>query len=158
MFEPAHLKRWTMPDSYAGAVWPAYYSAGIGRHRDSDDLDESNFATALKALGGESDTVAVVHEGHWAVGWVEWIAIHQDDETALRIADDLQARLADYPVLDEDDWSEREEASANQAWTNYSLRDRIELCCEAGLSRYAARHDWFPSDDQGFIRDRLLGH
>lgn len=35
----------------------------------------------LAKLGGESDTVTVVRERHWAA--VEWLAIHQDDETAL---------------------------------------------------------------------------
>ena len=47
----------------------------------------------LTALGGETDTVIVVRETHWAVGWVEWIAIHQDDEKALKIADDITGKL-----------------------------------------------------------------
>ena len=32
---PKHLKRWSMPPSYFGAVWPDYYSAGVGQSRDS---------------------------------------------------------------------------------------------------------------------------
>jgi hypothetical protein len=125
-YEPENLRRWTMPDHYFGAQWPDYYSSGVGQCRDSDDLEESNFATMLKELGGESDTVIVVRELHWAVGWVEWIAVHESDETALRIADDLNIKLADYPVLDESDWSEREMESANQVWRDcYSWRDRI---------------------------------
>lgn len=126
MFEPKHLKRWTMPQHYAGAVWPAYYSAGVGRSRDSDDLEESNFATMLRDLGGESDTVQVVRESHWAVGWVEWIAIHQDDERALAIADANKARLEDYPVLNEYDWTEREQETAHQIWKDcYRPKERI---------------------------------
>lgn len=126
MFEPKHLKRWTMPDSYFGEVWPAYYSAGVGQSRDSDDLEESNFATMVKLLGGESDTVQIVQESHWAVGWVEWIAIHQDDEAALRIADQAKGRLADYPVLDEEDWCEREHESAQRVWKDcYDAKERI---------------------------------
>ena len=126
-YEPRHLKRWTMPDHYVGEVWPNYYSAGVGRSRDSDDLKESNFATMLQDLGGESDTVIVVREGHWAVGWVEWIAIHQDDAKALETADHNNERLIDYPVLNEDDWSERETESANRVWADcYSPRERLE--------------------------------
>lgn len=102
MFEPKHLKRWTMPEHYAGEVWPAYYSAGIGQSRDSDALERSNFACMLAALGGETDTVAVVRERHWAVGWVEWIAIHQDDEAALHEADSIVKQLQDYPVINEE--------------------------------------------------------
>ncbi len=156
-YEPRNLKLWTMPESYFGAVWPATY-VFLGQHRDSDELTQSNFAVALASLGGESDTINVVRESHWAVGWVEWIAIHQDDETALRAADDMLDRLAEYPVLDEEDWSQRETDAADETWASYSLRDRVELCCRAGVSRFAARRDWPPSDDSGFIQERLLGH
>lgn len=68
MFELKHLTRWTMPDSYFGEVWPNYYRSGCGRSRDSDTLEESNFIEMLKALGGETETVLVVRESHWAVG------------------------------------------------------------------------------------------
>ncbi|WMT78832.1 hypothetical protein [Bradyrhizobium sp. Ash2021] len=93
MTQPKHLRRWTMPANYFGAVWPAYYSSGVGQSRDSDALERSNFECMLKALGGETETVVVVRELHWAVGWVEWIAIHQDDEKALKIADDITGKL-----------------------------------------------------------------
>lgn len=130
-YTPKHLKRWTKPDHYAGASWPEYYSSGVGQSRDSDDLEESNFAVMLKDLGGESDTVLVVRESHWAVGWVEWIAIHQSDDKALAIADRNKKRLADYPVLDENDWSDRETESANRVWTEcYSVKERIDYIRE----------------------------
>lgn len=126
-YDPQHLNRWTMPDHYAGALWPDYFSAGVGQHRDSDPLARSNFRSMLKALGGESDTVIVVREGHWAVGWVEWIAIHQDDAKALAIADDIAAALEDYPVVDEDDWSELEHEEAQEVWTHcYDDAGRID--------------------------------
>lgn len=125
-YEPTHLKLWTMPDNYAGAVWPGYYSSGVGQSRDSDALERSNFAAMLKALGGESDTVLVIHEGHWAVGWVEWLAIHQDDGAALKTADEIFAALQDYPVIDEEDWSERETTGANETWDQcYDVHERI---------------------------------
>lgn len=126
MFEPKHIERWTMPANYAGEIWPDYYTAGVGQTRDSDALAQSNFAAMLRALGGESETVTIVRESHWACGWVEWIAIHQDDENALAIADELCGRLEDYPVLDEDDWSEREQDEANDVWRDcYSVSERI---------------------------------
>ena len=127
MFEPKHLKRWSMPDSYFGAVWPAYYSAGVGQSRDSSCLEQSNFAAMVRELGGESDTVQIVRESHWAVGWVEWIAIHQDDEKALAIADEQIERLNDYPVLDESDFSEREHEEAAGIWRYcYNGKQRVE--------------------------------
>jgi hypothetical protein len=126
-YEPKHLKLWSMPDSYFGEVWPAHYGSGCGQSRDSDSLERSNFACMLEALGGESETVLVVRESHWAVGWVEWIAIHQDNETALQIADGVQAKLADYPVINEDHWSELENEDAQQVWAEcYSPSERIK--------------------------------
>src|SRR5260370_30310285 len=90
-YDPEHLKRWTLHDNYFGAEWPDYFSSGVGQSRDSVALERSNFECTLKALGGESETVIVVRESHWSIGWVEWIAIHQDDSAALRIADNRQA-------------------------------------------------------------------
>ncbi len=126
MFEPKNLKRWTMPSNYFGAVWPGYYSSGVGQSRDSDALERSNFVCMLRALGGESDTVQVIREHHWAVGWVEWIAIHEDDNPALKIADEIKGALSDYPVINEDHWSETEMEEANEVWTNcYNVKERI---------------------------------
>lgn len=106
-YEPEHLKLWTMPDYYAGEVWPGYY-VFLGQNRDSDSLTRSNFICALGRIGGESETVRVIRERHWACGWLEWIAIHQDDTKALKAADDVMRRLAAYPVVNEDHWSELE--------------------------------------------------
>jgi hypothetical protein len=126
-FTPEHLKLWTQPKNYFGEVWPAYYSAGVGQSRDSDALERSNFACMLRVIGGESDTVTVVRESHWAVGWVEWIAIHQDDEKALRLADGIKAQLEDYPVIDEDHWSELEWSEAAEYWDGLSPRERVQM-------------------------------
>ena len=121
-----YLKKWTRPAHYFGATWPDYYSAGVGRSRDSDCLERSNFASMLDALGGESDTVVVVRESHWAVGWVEWIAIHQSDDKALAIADEQQERLSNYPVLNEEHWSELESEEADSVWRNcYGWKERV---------------------------------
>jgi hypothetical protein len=132
MYQPRNLNRWTRPDHYFGAEWPNHFSAGVGQHRDSDALARSNFRCMLRALGGESDTVRVIREGHWAVGWVEWIAIHESDATALEIADDIAAALADYPVVDESDFSELENEDAQQVWS--------QCYDDAGRIDYIRRH------------------
>ena len=126
MYEPVNLRRWTRPDHYAGAGWPQYYSSGVGQSRDSSALERSNFVCMLKALGGESATVIVVSERHWAVGWIEWIAIHETDARALEEADDIAGALEDYPVVNESHWSELETEEANEVWTQcYDVRERI---------------------------------
>lgn len=125
-YTPKSLVRWTLPDSYYGATWEGYYSAGIGRNRDSDALARSNFAVASKALLAISDRVEIIRENHWACGWVEWIAIPGDDFVALEAADAMQAQLEDYPALDADHWSEVEHEDAGEVWANcYDARARV---------------------------------
>ena len=139
--KPVHLKRWTHPTCYAGATWPDYYSAGVGQSRDSDALERANFDAMLKAIGGEQTSededpndpgsalslVRVVRENHWAVGWVEWIAIHETCSAALTIADEIKGRLEDYPVVSEELWSEYEQADADETWRNcYRPKERVE--------------------------------
>lgn len=150
MYQPEKLERWKMPRNYFGEEWPEYYSAGVGRSRDSDCLEESNFHAMLAALGGASATVQVVHESHWAVGWVEWIAIHESDDAALREADRLCGELEDYPVLDEEDHSRREWEECERVWSDcYSASERIRYLRAEGVTsgfrelRAAVAGDWF---------------
>ena len=145
MTEYKALKMWSMPSDYAGEVWPAYY-VGLGIHRDSSRVARSNFDVFLRELGGESETVHVVREGHWAVGWVEWIAIHQDDETACEIADEMLCALDDYPVLDDTHLSELENQEIGEQWVAMRLLDRVEACRNAGVSIFAARRDEVPGE------------
>lgn len=124
------LTRWEVPDSWFGQHWDGYF-VGLSQHRDSDALDRSNFRAALEALGGESETVQVVREGHWAVGWIEWIAIHESDEKALTIQYEIEGSLQNYPVLNESDWCEEEAEEANEVWQRcYDEKERIEYVRE----------------------------
>ena len=124
-YEPEYLNRWERPKYYFGAEWPEYYSAGVGRSRDSDCLERANFDAMLSLLEGKE--YEIVCESHWAVGWVEWIAIHQDATEALKIADKAIAELEDYPVLDDELFSEYETNEANEVWANcYDWRQRCE--------------------------------
>lgn len=153
-FGPENLNRWTLPDSYFGAHWPDYF-VFLGRHRDSDSLSRSNFECGLAAIGGESDTVQIVRESHWAVGWVEWIAIHESDESALEEADRIAAALFDYPVVDESHWSELEWEETTGFWESMSVRERADYCKSAGVSIFAARRAELPADDTGALFDML---
>jgi hypothetical protein len=105
----------------------------ISHHRDSDCLTESNWHVALERLGGEDyDTVdetgdvRVVEFGHWVCGWIQHIFVRPNTpahETALA----LEAELANYPVLDEDDLSQREYDEADFVWKQcYNNAERIE--------------------------------
>lgn len=107
-----------------------------GRNRDSDVLNESNFEVALQMLGGESDTVEVHRFGHWANGWFEIIIVDPESPQA-KIAEDIERSLEDYPVLDEDNYLEKESEEQYENWKNYlerefcsSLESIFEICLD----------------------------
>ena len=127
--------------------------APVGLTRESDILSESNFASALRTLGGESETVEVHRFRHWAVGWFEIILVHPDREDEIN---EMEGALLDYPVLDESDWSEREYEAIQDYWDNMDLSDRVELCAENGESIFAARHNSPPLGDvYDYLRERV---
>ena len=100
-----------------------WYVVPTMRTRDSNPVEESNFHAALALLGDESDTVEVHRFGHWGPGWFEIILVHPDRKQEVS---DIHARLMNYPLLDEDDLSNREYADAMEAWDNYAARDFSE--------------------------------
>lgn len=106
--------RWT-PDS--GLDSRANYSGpdlsewcqGPGRSRDSEILAESNFETALERLGGEVDGQVEVHRfGHWGCGWFETIMVNPKNLKAISELKSIYEDLESYPVLDEDDYNDRQ--------------------------------------------------
>jgi hypothetical protein len=92
-----------------------------GRHRDSDLLTQSNWHTFIELLNelGKEDAYTIERENHWAVGWVEYILINPKCKEAIALAEDVQRRLNDYPVLNEDDWSERESDARHEYWCEH---------------------------------------
>lgn len=98
-------------------------------NRDSDLLDVSNGAATAEALtpfteGDDPDVVMESH-GHWAVGHVDGfsIRVYRGGEVtdAFRTYHELFERLADDPIFDEEDDSQREhdatlENIADAAW------------------------------------------
>lgn len=168
-YTPTHLQKWTYPNNYIGSSWEGWYYF-LGQNRDSDCLTRSNFRVGLAAVkplaidcvdasGDEGPGVVRVREGHFLCGHVEWIAIHESNVDALKKADELAAKIEDYPALNEDDWSTLEDEEAQETWESLPLRDRLHVMrgCR-GVSLFAARHNYYPSDDQGTIQSRLLGH
>lgn len=148
-----------LPDRQHWFVAPVYHD------RDSEPLAESNWHTLLTRLGGESDTVEVHRFGHWGPGWFEVILIDPTDMERVKVATEAGDSLESYPVLDEEDLSEREEEVKRETWANASIRDRMHYLRDLGLSCLAARHatlDEFYTrtgyQDNGTLGERLLSH
>lgn len=94
----------------------------VGRTRDSGPMAESNFQAALDLLGGESDDVEVHRFGHWGPGWFEIIIVRPDSDSQTK-AEDIEARLEDYPLLDDEDHSNREYEEFLSSWSDYGAGD-----------------------------------
>lgn len=124
----------------------------ISRTRDSGPLADSNVDAALEILGGESDTVELHRFGHWGPGWFEMIIVHPD---RYRDVEDIAAKLENYPVLNEDDYAEREWEQVCESWENLDMRSRIRILADNNVSIFAARRDEFPPDPYGHIYDRM---
>lgn len=109
----------------------------VTQNRDSGCLDQSNFSVALAMLGGESDTVEIHRFGHWGPGWYEIIiaAPSRAEDVAA-----IVAKLENYPVLSDDDLSEREYNAVWESWRTMSMRERIVFAARNGHSVFAARH------------------
>ncbi|MDM7992983.1 MAG: hypothetical protein QUS11_06675 [Candidatus Fermentibacter sp.] len=89
----------------------------VTHDRDSGPRAESNFASALDMLGGESDTVEVHRFGHWGPGWFEIILAHPSLSGKV---EEIESALANYPILDEMDLSERESEAEREAWESWA--------------------------------------
>lgn len=131
-FQPTELdpKGLGLPDRQDWIVAPC------SQTRDSDTLTQSNFAACLAILGGEGENVEVHRFRHWGPGWFDVILCHPSLSAEVRA---IEARLENYPALDEDDWSERQWNAAADYWSACSLKERIYICKRFRASIFAAR-------------------
>jgi len=94
--------------------------APVSHSRDSDLLSESNWdaqIAVLKAVDADGDDWEIHRFGHWACGWFEIVIVRPESECAAK-AEELAASLSDYPVLNDEDFSEREREAYEEYWSN----------------------------------------
>jgi len=161
------LKLWEHPADYMGEDYPDYY-VGPGQSRDSDALERSNFKSALEMLGGEKDGVIVARFNHWAVGWVESILVHKDAKEKVAILQDIENKMADYPVLDEDDYSETETEEYREDYDSWARQDALamikkhlnlpdyELSEKADEMLWRAVEDTFANHGEAYLDEKEL--
>lgn len=146
---------WQRYDSFAWFGRPddaeqwavVYYS-----NRDSDLLDQSNGEVIRQTMepfteGDDPDAVGERHS-HWACGYVDGYSIRvygPDGEPTAAFAAwcDLQARMKDYPVLDEEEWSNREWEDTQSNLTEVGERVARNQDREVPDGWQSAVADWF---------------
>lgn len=146
-----HEELISLRDAHSGPD-AAYYgdnpewliAVDLGSHRDADTLTRSNYAvveTLLRGVDGNEETWHEESSSHWAVGWTANFAVAPGSK-AESILRDAVAQLADYPVLDEEHYSELEFGEASEYWDGLSLGLRIGDLADNGESIFAARADY----------------
>jgi len=118
--------------------WAVVYT----HNRDSDILSRSN-AEAIGAImdpfcgsSEDGDDCQSERHSHWACGWVEGYAIRCLDSSgqptpAWLAWCEIQAQLAEYPVLDEESLDRMEREEADSVWRDcYNDRRRVEYIRE----------------------------
>jgi hypothetical protein len=122
--------------NYSGGMERAdWVVVPVGRNRNSEILQESNFDVALERLGGESKNVEIHRFGHWGCGWFELILVNPKSKKHVKIALEIKNDLDDYPVLDDSDFSERE----REYQSNYAKDAQDDL--SAALAKHLGLKD-----------------
>ena len=173
------LQQWSMPDSYFGFNPVGDYGV-YARHRDSDTLTNSNWECLLrffkklekdflfqpsqddkyeKNWDGENTApgswVYTWTASHWAVGWVEYMMLREDAPIDLhsQIEETIDDLSYNYPVFDEDHYSNMSWEIKSKFWEEMSVKDRLFYCQKARISIFAARHDAMPCEVDEWLDD-----
>ncbi len=115
---------------------PDNYFITYTHHRDSTLLPLSNAAAIEKMMKKYIGQGTAWQEEHssWLVGWMSgWIiqvyTKRKKPTAAFRAWCEIQQKLSDYPVLDEDDYYEREYQA-----TIENIKQAVQYCHEPGVS------------------------
>lgn len=141
-------------NNYVGEIPAEEWLCLLTQSRDSDCLTRSNFTSALKALGGESESVKIDRFVHWACGWWESLSVLNGSE-AHKKAEEIERKLADYPVVNEAHYSELQWEEATNFWASIPIKERVKLCQRFRIPCLQARHDWIPQNDDGCLFEYL---
>ncbi len=128
----------------------------MSRTRDAALLTQVNWEVAEEIMGEDAEIIRI---GHWAVGWIEHLVIPDDAPDEVKIkAGEIVSALSDYPILDEERYSEAEWEAMHEAYGE-TVEQRLRFIQEYneyGAGRYfadrpvsifAARYDSIPEDE-----------
>lgn len=114
-------------------------------NRDTcDPLELSNWETLQAILDDASAEYEIHRFNHWANGWFELILVAPE---FAHIVDEIESRLENYPILDEEHYSNKEHETQCEDWDNYGRSDFVRE-----LTKLADAWDWdnVTEDNQPF--------
>ena len=128
------------------------------RTRDSSVLVNCNYEVILKELETLDPKVYDFRASHWAVGWIEHIIVPKKcNQKTLKRAGEIICSLANYPVLDEIEYSQMVHDAKNEYWKNLDVSERIKLIKKNNGNIFAARHNYINenADPNESLLDRI---
>jgi hypothetical protein len=136
--------------------WAIFYT----HNRDSGLLDQSNADAINKAMDsfieGDDPDVVMESHSHWAVGHVDGfsIRVYRKGEItdAFKTYHELTERLADYPILDEEHYSERELESTLQNINDSAWRVKHEYALPEGWE--CDVYSWLSANRQSAVENK----
>lgn len=136
--------------------WGIIYTGG----RDASLLQESNEEAIRKELDPHIESGDVIEEyhRHWAVGYVTGFAIRVFDDRgeiteAAWAVKDLQERLEDYPVLDEEDFCNREYEAEHEYIEQYGCPRGLEMVDDLPEDWVHQVWEWLWNANEEFIHE-----
>jgi hypothetical protein len=137
--------------------WSIVYTS----NRDSGLLEQSNAAVIKKTMEpfteGDDPDVVMERHNHWAVGHIDGFSIrvfdqHGEITEAFQAYYELLERMDNYPILDEDDYSNREAEATFENIVDAAWRLKHEY--ELPEDWVDSVHSWLSDNDSGQIENR----
>jgi hypothetical protein len=139
------------PDaSYYGDHSDWIINVELGIHRDSATIYRSNYTVLqnrLYEIDADQDDWHTESSSHWAVGWTENVVVRPQSK-AHEILQQASIDIENYPLLDEEHYSELEHSEASDYWDSMSMEYRISDLDSNNESIFAARSDYYDLIDR----------
>jgi hypothetical protein len=143
------------------SIWGMAYS----HNRDSDLAEESNWDSMIKLMTRHnSRSIQIILCNHWACGWIEYMLINTNHKKAMYRLYGILGRLEDYPILDDEDLSNREWEQAQEAYDNWASYDVNRLSVMNDITPLLDENgDYDPTEEQievikGIVADCILDY
>jgi hypothetical protein len=98
--ETPTMQPWSA-EHYMGTRYDDYLVLAV-KNRDSGLLQQCNYTAAVAEVRKAGVSVRIAVSSHWLCGWVEMALIRKDDAKGVALGNNIVARLAEYPLLDEE--------------------------------------------------------
>ncbi len=105
-----------------------WYVCPVIQTRDSGCFEQSNYSSLLKTIEDIDPNGNDYEEhcfNHWGPGWIEIILV-RPNSAAHKKAIEAEFALSDYPVLDDEDLSNREYEDFLESWESWASGDFVE--------------------------------